>query len=192
MSGSPSISPRISSLTRSSCGSRRRCSIRSPEVGVQLAPRALDRLARRLARPAVLGIVLADHLVGPAEQQLPVVARHAEDPGDHRERERRGDPLDEVELARRAGRRARRRGSRPRCARCRRGCSRTARGVKRAFATRRIGPCFGGSSITTISDGGIDRRRRGASVIPCALEKRSGCVAISRMSACFVIAQNGS
>ena len=28
-------------------------------------------------------------------------------------------------------------------------------------------------------------------MIPCALEKRSGCVAICTMSACFVIAQNG-
>ncbi len=28
--------------------------------------------------------------------------------------------------------------------------------------------------------------------MPCALEKRSGCFAISKMSACFVIAQNGS
>ena len=70
------------------------------EVGVHLAARPLDGLARRLARAPVLGIVLADHLVGPAEQQLPVVARHAEDPRDHRERERRGDALDEVELAR--------------------------------------------------------------------------------------------
>ena len=69
------------------------------EVGVQLAARAPDGLAGRLAGAPVLRIVLADHLVGPAEQQLPVVARHAEDPGDHRDRERRGDALDEVALA---------------------------------------------------------------------------------------------
>ena len=70
-------------------------------------------------------------------------------------------------------------------------CSRTARGVKRPFATRRTGPWRGGSSMTTISDGGITTPA-GRSVIPCALEKRSGCFEISRMSACFVIAQNGS
>ena len=45
--------------------------------------------------------------------------------------------------------------------------------------------------MTTISDGGITAPA-GSSVIPCALEKRSGCFEISRMSACFVIAQNGS
>ena len=33
--------------------------------------------------------------------------------------------------------------------------ARTARGVKPGFATRRTGPCRGGSSMTTISDGGI-------------------------------------
>ncbi len=92
----------------------------APEVGVHLAAGALDRLAGRLARAPVLRIVLADHLVGPAEQQLPVVARHAEDPGDHRERERRGDAFDEVELARRRPRARPRRGSRSRSARCRR------------------------------------------------------------------------
>ena len=35
----------------------------------------------------------------------------------------------------------------------RRGCLCSARGVKRRLATRRIGPCRGGSSVTTISDG---------------------------------------
>ena len=70
--------------------------------------------------------------------------------------------------------------------------ARTARGVNRAFATRRSGPCRGGSSITTISDGGNTGAGRARSVMPCALENRSGCFAISRMSACLVIAQNGS
>ena len=45
--------------------------------------------------------------------------------------------------------------------------------------------------MTTISDGGITAPA-GINVIPRALEKRSGCFEISRMSACFVIAQNGS
>ena len=49
--------------------------------------------------------------------------------------------------------------------------SRTARGVNPAFATRRIGPCRGGSSMTTISDGG-NTTPAGRSVIPCALENR--------------------
>ena len=45
--------------------------------------------------------------------------------------------------------------------------------------------------MTTISDviTGAPARR---SVMPCALENSSGCFEISRMSACFVIAQNGS
>jgi hypothetical protein len=70
--------------------------------------------------------------------------------------------------------------------------ARTARGVKRTFATRRTGPCRGGSSRTTISDGEITAASARRSVIPCALEKRSGCFEISMMSAYFVIAQNGS
>src|SRR5262249_6277175 len=69
------------------------------EVGVQLATRAPDRLAGGLAGAPVLRIVLADHLVRPAEEQVPVFTRNAEDPGDHRDGERRGDPLDEVALA---------------------------------------------------------------------------------------------
>ena len=69
--------------------------------------------------------------------------------------------------------------------------ARTARGVNPALATRRIGPCLGGSSSTRISDGG-STKPAGRSVMPCALEKRSGCFETSSTSACFVIAQNGS
>ena len=54
----------------SSPGSRRRSLDQFAEVRVQLAARALDGLARGLAGPAELRIVLADDLVGPAEQQL--------------------------------------------------------------------------------------------------------------------------
>ena len=50
--------------------------------------------------------------------------------------------------------------------------ARTARGVNAALATRRIGPCLGGSSSTRISDGG-STKPAGRSVMPCALEKRS-------------------
>ncbi len=107
----------------------------------------------RLARAAELGIVLADHLVGPLEQQLPVVIGHAEDPGDHRDRERRGDALDEVELV---GRR-RSAAASSRISTAMRSISswrdRIARGVKRGIATRRNGPWRGGSSVTTISVG---------------------------------------
>ena len=118
------------------------------------------RLPGRLAGAPVLRVVLADHLVRPAEQQLPVVARHAEDPGDHRERERRGDALDEVDLAARRPRRVVEDLDRDALDLLVR-CARTARGVKRALATRRIGPCRGGSSMTTISDGWIaDAGRR--------------------------------
>ena len=108
-------------------GSRRRCSISSREVRVQLAARALDRLARRLARAPELGIVLADHLVGPAEQQLPV--------GTRARRGSRRSPR--AGTARRCARRSRTRRRRrppprlvedlePRCARCRRWRARTA------------------------------------------------------------------
>ncbi len=45
--------------------------------------------------------------------------------------------------------------------------------------------------MTRISDGG-NTAPAGRNVIPRALEKRRGCFEISRMSACFVIAQNGS
>src|SRR5262245_37870988 len=68
------------------------------EVGMQLPARAPDGLAGRLAGAPVLRIVLADHLVRPAEEQLPVSRRNAEAPGDHRDGERRGDTLDEVAL----------------------------------------------------------------------------------------------
>ena len=91
VSGAPSTVPWRSSLTRSSCGSRRRWSIKSSKIAAQLAPGSFHRLPGRLAGAAVLGIVLADDLVGPAEQQLPVGVRDAEDPGDDRERERRRD-----------------------------------------------------------------------------------------------------
>ena len=42
-----------------------------------------------------------------------------------------------------------------------------------------------------MSDGG-KTAPAGRSVIPCALENFRGCFEISRMSACFVMAQNGS
>src|SRR4051794_8668391 len=66
---------------------------------MDLAPSALHRLARRLALAAILRVVLADDLVAEPEQQVPVGARYADDPGHERERERRGDPFDHVELA---------------------------------------------------------------------------------------------
>ncbi len=69
------------------------------EVSVQLAARAPEGLTGPLAGASELGIVVADHLVGRAVQQLPVVTRHAEAPGDHGERERCRDALDEVALA---------------------------------------------------------------------------------------------
>ena len=45
--------------------------------------------------------------------------------------------------------------------------------------------------MTTISDGGITAPA-GMRVIPRSLENSKGCFEISRMSACLVIAQNGS
>ncbi len=74
---------------------------------------------------------------------------------------------------------------------------RIARGVKRRIATRRSGPCRGGSSVTTISVGwpGTDSEPSGPTgmtMSPCSFEKRSGCEATHWMSPCFVIAQNGS
>src|SRR4051812_20064127 len=69
------------------------------EVATQLAPRPFDRLAGRLPRAAVLGVVLADDLVRPLEQQPDLFTRHSQRRGDDREGKRRGDALDEVELA---------------------------------------------------------------------------------------------
>src|SRR5262245_17498488 len=69
------------------------------EIGVHLTAGTLDRLARGLAGPPVLGVLLADHLVRPAEQQIPVVPGNPQHGGDHGEREGSGDALDEVELA---------------------------------------------------------------------------------------------
>ena len=67
---------------------------------------------------------------------------------------------------------------------------RIARGVRRRIPTRRSGPWRGGSSVTTISVGcaGAPVRPR---IRPCSFEKRTGCAAMSVMSACLVIAQNG-
>ena len=69
--------------------------------------------------------------------------------------------------------------------------ARTARGVKRPITTLRTAPCFGGSSSTTISEGGTGGAPSRGRVTPWALEKRNGCAAIWTMSACLVIAQNG-
>jgi hypothetical protein len=54
------------------------------EIGVQLAARAHEGLTGRLAGAPVLRIVSTDHLVATAVQQLPVLTRDAESPGDHR------------------------------------------------------------------------------------------------------------
>ena len=64
----------------------------------------LERLGRRLAGTAELGVVLADDLVGPVEQQLPVFAGNTEEPGDDGNRQRRRHVLDEVELLAARGR----------------------------------------------------------------------------------------
>ena len=66
-----------------------------------------------------------------------------------------------------------------------------ARGVRRRMATRRSGPWRGGSRVTTISIG-WPIAPFGPIIRPCSLENRTGCDATSRMSACLVIAQNGS
>ena len=59
------------------------------------------------------------------------------------------------------------------------------------MATRRSGPCRGGSRVTTISIG-CPGEPFGPRMSPCSFENRVGCDATSRMSACFVMAQNGS
>ena len=64
--------------------------------------------------------------------------------------------------------------------------------VKRALTSLRSGPCRGGSIMTTISDGGIGGAPARRSMIPCSFEKSSGSFDTCTMSACFVIAQNGS
>ena len=54
------------------------------EIGVHLDAGAAQGLPGALARTAELGIVLADDLVRPSEQQLTVLGGHAEEPRDHR------------------------------------------------------------------------------------------------------------
>ena len=57
---------------------------------------------------------------------------------------------------------------------------RMARGVNRRIATRRSGPCRGGSRVTTISIGWPALRAVGPErCSPCSFEKRSGCDATS-------------
>ena len=132
-------------VTRSSWGSCRRCSIICLKYRWS-SPRArMEVCIGSLAGTPVLGIVLADDLVGPAEVVLPVGAGHAEDPGDDRDGERRCEHVDEVALAdltvgRRRGRPGRRRSARSaRCASGRR-CLRNF-----LFTIWRMGPCSGGS-----------------------------------------------
>ena len=187
MSGRPSISAAISWLMMSSPGSAPALRDQVLQIGVQLTAGAADGLAGSLARPAELGVVLADDLVGPRNRSFQSSPGHAEDPGDHPDGERGGHPLDEIELLVARGR-PDRPAPRRRCGRSRRGVTGCARGVKRGMATRRNGPWRGGSSMTTISDGGAGApgwpRMR-----PWALENRSGWEAISVMSACLVMAQ---
>ena len=91
------------------------------EVRVQLAARAADGVPRLLAVTAVLGVVVADDLVGPTGQQRPIGFGHPEDQCDHAERHRCRDPLDEVALGGTLAGRGAVEHLRPRCARCRRG-----------------------------------------------------------------------
>ena len=69
-----------------------------PEVPVQLAASPHRGLFGALAGEPVLGIVLADDLVGPPEVVFPVGSGHPQDPGDHRHRIRGGEGVDEVAL----------------------------------------------------------------------------------------------
>ena len=68
----------------------------------------------------------------------------------------------------------------------------TPRGVKSGLAIRRMGPCRGGSCRTRISVGGGNGAPARRRVIPPALEKRRGSLAMCWTSACLVTAQNGS
>ena len=63
-------------------------------VGVELEER------RPLVVAGVLGIVRADHLVRPLEEQMPVLLRHAHDVGDRLQGQFGGELLDEVAAAR--------------------------------------------------------------------------------------------
>src|SRR5262245_14996100 len=70
------------------------------EVQEELRHRLAPRLLARLALALVLRVRGADGAVGPVEEQVPVGLRDAEEPRDHRDRERRRDLLHEVALAR--------------------------------------------------------------------------------------------
>jgi hypothetical protein len=86
-------------VTRSSAGFFFFSSTSFVKYCEQLDHRLLGVLLRTHALRLVLGITRADRAVGPVEQQLPVRARHAEHPRDHRDRQRRRHSLDEVALA---------------------------------------------------------------------------------------------
>ena len=143
VSGTPSISLCTSWVTRSSCGSCAALRHHLLEVAVQLAAGPHGGLLRALAGTPVLGIVLADDLVGPPEVVLPVGVGHTEDPGDDGHRKRCGEGVDEVALAdlvprSRPGRRARRRSGSISSLR-----ARTALFRNFLLATCRMGPCCG-------------------------------------------------
>ena len=87
---SPSISASTSWVTMSSAG------ILAALVGH--LHRVLDQLDRRHRRVdvGVLGVLAGGHLVGPAEQLVAVLLRHAEQAGDGLQRQLAGHLLDEV------------------------------------------------------------------------------------------------
>ena len=66
------------------------------EVAVQLAAGPHGGLLGALSGEPVLGIVLADDLIGPSEVVLPIVVGHTQDPRDHRHRKRCGEGVDKV------------------------------------------------------------------------------------------------
>ena len=93
----PSASESISVLTMSSPGSS--------------ALRAANCMAYQINSPVdcqrvvlgELGVVAADHLVGPVEQLVAVLQRNAEQPGDGLQRQLAGDLEDEVAATRPRG-----------------------------------------------------------------------------------------
>jgi hypothetical protein len=142
----PSTAPLATSLTMSSPAAPALLG-EIVEVGEHLEARAVERLLR-VAVALELGILGRDDLVGPAEQERPVVLGHAQHQRDHRDRDRRGHVLHEVDLFRCAAAsitsRVIRRtfGSQP--------C--TARGVKRLLATWRYFAWSGGSMLSRWRD----------------------------------------
>ena len=95
---SPSTSTWVRTLMRSSCGIEPLLGVELGGVGEELDGR-LGGVFSPSASRLELGVLLADHPVGPVEHVVAVVLGDAQEVGDHLQGELGGDVGDEVGLA---------------------------------------------------------------------------------------------